>query len=221
MRPTPIACLVTATLFVACSTKEPTSSTEAAVARDASAAGGSQTSPPAATGTEIATLAGGCFWCVEAAFDNRPGVLAAISGYTGGPEKNPTYEQVSSGGTGHTEGLEVIYDPSKVSYEQLLQTFWRNVDAVDAGGQFCDRGSQYRSGIFYHSPEQQRLAEESKKQAADALGKAIATPITAATTFYKAEGYHQDYYKKNPVRYKFYKWNCGRAQRLEELWGKK
>lgn len=172
-------------------------------------------------GAAKATFAAGCFWCVEEAFDAVGGVLSTTSGYTDGQLANPTYEQVSSGGTGHTEAIEVTYDPSKVSYETLLQTFWRNVDAVDAGGQFCDRGGQYRSGIFYHSEEQQRLAEASKQQVAKQLGQPVATAIAAAGPFYKAEGYHQDYYKKNPVRYKFYKWNCGRAQRLEELWGKR
>ena len=169
---------------------------------------------------ETATFAAGCFWCVEEAFDSVPGVLSTTSGYTGGRTPNPTYEQVSAGGTGHTEAVEVTYDPSKVSYEALLQTFWRNVDAVDAGGQFCDRGAQYRSGIFFHSAEQQRAADATKKQVAEKLRQPIATEILPAGPFYKAEGYHQDYYKKNPVRYKFYKWNCGRAQRLEKLWGK-
>jgi peptide-methionine (S)-S-oxide reductase len=167
-----------------------------------------------------ATFAAGCFWCVEEAFDTVDGVLSTTSGYMGGRTPNPTYEQVSSGGTGHTEVVQLTYDPSKVGYDTLLQTFWRNVDAVDAGGQFCDRGSQYRSGIFAHTPEQQRLAEASKEQVAKTLGQAIATEVVAAGSFYKAEGYHQDYYKTNPLRYKFYKWNCGRAQRLEELWGR-
>lgn len=168
-----------------------------------------------------ATFAAGCFWCVEEAFDAVEGVLSTTSGYTGGRLANPTYDQVSAGGTGHTEAIEVTYDPSKVSYETLLRTFWRNVDPVDSDGQFCDRGRHYRSGIFYHSAEQQRLAEASKKQAGEQLGKPIATEIVAAGAFYSAEAYHQDYYKKNPVRYKFYKWNCGRAQRLEELWGRR
>jgi peptide-methionine (S)-S-oxide reductase len=171
-------------------------------------------------GRETATFAAGCFWCVEEVFDSVPGVLSTTSGYTGGRTPNPTYEQVSAGGTGHTEAVEVTYDPSKVSYETLLQTFWRNVDAVDAGGQFCDRGTQYRSGIFFHSAEQQRAADATKTQVAEKLRQPIATEILPAGPFYKAEGYHQDYYKKNPVRYKFYKWNCGRAQRLEKLWGK-
>ncbi|MGH8982445.1 MAG: peptide-methionine (S)-S-oxide reductase MsrA [Acidimicrobiia bacterium] len=176
--------------------------------------------PKTTSRTETATFAAGCFWCVEEAFDKVAGVVATTSGYTAGTTTNPTYEQVSAGGTGHTEAVQVTYDPAKVSYETLLETFWRNVDAVDAGGQFCDRGSQYRSGIYVHSPAQQQQAEASKTQIAAQLGKSVATEIVAAGPFYKAEGYHQDYYKKNPVRYKFYKWNCGRAQRLEALWGK-
>jgi peptide-methionine (S)-S-oxide reductase len=166
-----------------------------------------------------ATFAGGCFWCVEEAFDKVSGVLSTTSGYMGGSVANPTYEQVSSGGTGHAEAVQVVYDPAKVSYATLLETFWHNVDALDAGGQFCDRGEQYRSVVFYHSADQQQQAESSKARVATQLGKPIVTRIVAAGPFYKAEGYHQDYYKKNPVRYRFYKWNCGRAQRLQELWG--
>jgi peptide-methionine (S)-S-oxide reductase len=169
--------------------------------------------------TATATFAAGCFWCVEEAFDKVEGVLSTTSGYIGGRTKNPTYEEVSSGGTGHTEALQVVFDPSKVSYAQLLQTFWRNVDPLDSGGQFCDRGSQYRSGIFYHSDEQQQLAEASKTRVREQLGTSIATEVVAAGPFYKAEDYHQNYYQKNSLRYKFYKWNCGRAQRLEKLWG--
>ena len=180
--------------------------------------GTAQTSKTSAA-TETAVFAAGCFWCVEEAFDKVPGVVSTTSGYTAGRTRNPSYEDVSSGGTGHTEALQVVYDPAKVSYEALLATFWRNVDAVDAGGQFCDRGSQYRSGIYVRSPEQRRLAETSRAAVAAQLGKPIATEIVAASEFYQAEGYHQDYYTKNPVRYKFYKWNCGRAQRLAQLWG--
>jgi peptide-methionine (S)-S-oxide reductase len=175
--------------------------------------------PDAKAGQATALFAAGCFWCVEEAFDKVAGVIATTSGYTAGRTPNPTYEQVSSGGTGHTEAVQVVYDPSKVTYETLLTAFWRNVDAVDGGGQFCDRGSQYRSGIYYQSEEQKRRAEASKAKIASQLGKPIATEVVAATAFYPAEGYHQDYYKKNPIRYKVYKWNCGRAQRLEELWG--
>lgn len=178
----------------------------------------SQTSSPGQR--ETATFAAGCFWCVEEAFDKVAGVIATTSGYTAGRTTNPTYEQVSSGGTGHTEAVQVTYDPSKVDYATLLEVFWRNVDAVDGGGQFCDRGSQYRSGIYVHSEQQRTLAEASKARIAARLGKPVASEIAAAGPFYPAETYHQDYYKKNSVRYRFYKWNCGRAQRLEELWGK-
>jgi peptide-methionine (S)-S-oxide reductase len=156
---------------------------------------------------------------VEEAFDRLEGVLSTTSGYTGGQKRNPTYEEVSAGATGHTEAVEVVYDAARLSYDTLLQTFWRNVDPVDATGQFCDRGSQYRSAIFYHSAEQQQKAEVSKKQVATQLGQPIATEIVPAAPFYEAEAYHQDYYRRNPVRYRLYKWNCGRAQRLEELWG--
>jgi peptide-methionine (S)-S-oxide reductase len=176
--------------------------------------------PEAAARTETATFAAGCFWCVEEAFDKVAGVITTTSGFIAGHTPNPTYEQVSSGGIGHTEAVQVTYDPARVGYETLLKTFWRNVDAVDAGGQFCDRGSQYRSGIYVHSPAQKRQAEASKTKIAAQLGKSVATEIVSAGPFHQAEGYHQDYYKKNPVRYKLYKWNCGRAQRLEALWGK-
>ena len=176
---------------------------------------------PAATSQRAtAIFAGGCFWCMEPPFDALPGVFATTSGYIGGRTKNPTYEQVSSGGTGHIEALEVTYDPGAITYEQLLAVYWRNVDAVDGGGQFCDRGSQYRPAIFYQSEEQRRLAEASLQEVAARLGAKVATEIISAGPFYRAEEYHQDYYKKNPVRYKFYKWNCGRDQRLEQLWGK-
>jgi peptide-methionine (S)-S-oxide reductase len=170
--------------------------------------------------TAKATFAGGCFWCMEEAFEAVPGVIAVTSGYIGGRTKDPTYEQVSGGDTGHTEAIEIVYDPSRVEYARLLQVFWRNIDAVDGSGQFCDRGSQYRSGIFVHSDEQHRQAEASKQEVAKGLGRSIKTEIVTASQFYAAEGYHQDYYKKNPVRYKFYKWNCGREKRLGDLWGK-
>ena len=167
-----------------------------------------------------ATFAGGCFWCVEEAFDKVPGVLATISGYTGGKTKSPTYEQVSGGRTGHTEAVQVEYDPKRVSYEKLLDVFWRNIDPTQRDAQFCDHGSQYRSGIFYHDDEQRKRAEASKA----ALMKnkpfkgEIVTEVTRASEFYAAEDYHQDYYQKNPVRYKFYKTGCGREARLKELW---
>ncbi len=169
--------------------------------------------------TATATFAAGCFWCVEEAFDKVDGVLTTISGYTDGQTRNPTYAQVSSGGTGHTEALQVTYDPARVSYDQLLQTFWRNVDPTDAGGQFCDRGSQYRSGIFYHTASQQQAAAASKARAAAQLGKAIVTPIVEAGPFYAAEDEHQNYHARHSIKYRYYKWSCGRAQRLEKLWG--
>jgi peptide-methionine (S)-S-oxide reductase len=178
-----------------------------------------------ATGNDTlakAIFAGGCFWCVEEAFEEVSGVVSVTSGYTGGHVANPSYEQVSAGKTGHTEAVEVLYDPAKVSYSQLLDVFWQNIDPLTPNAQFCDHGSQYRAGIFYHNAEQQKLAEASKQALVEAkrFNEPIVTEITMATTFYPAEEYHQDYYKKNPFRYKFYKYNCGRAQRLKELWGK-
>jgi len=172
--------------------------------------------------TAKATFAGGCFWCMEAPYDKLPGVISTTSGYIGGSVKNPTYEQVSSGRTGHTEAVQVEYDPSKVNYEKLLQVFWANIDPTVKNAQFCDHGSQYRSGVFYHDDTQRKLAEASKV----ALDKSkpfkepIVTEITMASEFYRAEDYHQDYYKTNPVRYKLYRNGCGRDARLKELWGK-
>ena len=170
--------------------------------------------------TATATFAGGCFWCMEPPFDALEGVISTTSGYTGGTTPSPTYEQVSDGGTGHTEALRIVYDPSKVTFATLLDVFWRNVDAVDGSGQFCDRGSQYRPAIFYHSDAQRQQAEVSKERVAAQLGTPVAVQIVSAGPFYDAEEYHQDYYRKNPVRYRFYKWNCGRDRRLEQLWGK-
>jgi peptide-methionine (S)-S-oxide reductase len=166
-----------------------------------------------------ATFAGGCFWCMEPPFDKVPGVLSTTSGYTGGQAKNPSYEQVSSGTTGHAESVQVVYDPAKVSYEKLLDVYWHNVDPLDGAGQFCDRGTQYRTAIFYHDEEQHRLAEKSKKDVEAKLGKRVLTQIVPASEFYPAEDYHQDYYQKNPVRYRFYRYNCGRDRRLKDLWG--
>ena len=173
-------------------------------------------------GHDIATFAGGCFWCMEPPYDEIPGVISTTSGYIGGQKKNPTYEEVSSGRTGHTEAVQVVYDPKKVTYQQLLDVFWPNIDPTTPNAQFCDHGSQYRSGIFYHNEEQMRLAVASRDQVARTkrFREPIVTEITKATTFYTAEEYHQDYYKKNPLRYKFYRANCGRDQRLEQLWGK-
>jgi len=170
---------------------------------------------------KIATFAGGCFWCMEPPYDKLDGVIATTSGYTDGHTVNPTYEDVCSGSTGHTEALQVTYDPERVSYDKLLDVFWHNIDPLARDRQFCDVGEQYRSGIFYHDDEQKRLAEASKQELEKSgrFKQPIATEIVPATTFYPAEEYHQDYYKKNPIRYKFYRFNCGREQRLKELWG--
>lgn len=167
----------------------------------------------------VATFAGGCFWCVEEAFDAVEGVERTISGYTGGHVADPTYEQVSAGGTGHIEAVLVVYDPAVVSYEKLLDVFWRNVDPTDDGGQFCDRGESYETAIWYRTEDQRRLAESTRAAIERSKGWDVVTPILPAETFYEAEDYHQNYHAKNPVRYKFYKWNCGRQQRLDELWG--
>ncbi|GFZ80467.1 peptide methionine sulfoxide reductase MsrA [Pseudohongiella nitratireducens] len=169
----------------------------------------------------VATFAGGCFWCMEPPFDELEGVSSTISGYIGGHVENPSYEQVTTGRTGHAEAMQVTYDPEVVDYATLLDVYWQNIDPLDSGGQFCDRGSSYRSTIFVHTAEQRELAEASKQEivASGQLNGEIVTPIEEATTFYPAEEYHQDYYEKNPLRYRFYKWNCGREQRLEEVWG--
>ena len=173
-------------------------------------------------GMAVATFAGGCFWCMESPFDKIDGVLSTTSGYTGGHVANPTYEMTSSGKTGHAEAVEVVYDPTKVSYEKLLDVYWHNIDPTTPNRQFCDKGNQYRSEIFYHNEEQKRLAEESKAQVekTKSFPEPIVTPITPASTFYPAEDYHQDYYMKNPIRYNYYRFACGRDARLEELWGK-
>ncbi len=169
-----------------------------------------------------ATFAGGCFWCMEEAFEKVEGVTSAVSGYIGGQVENPTYEQVSAGGTGHTESIEVTFDPSIVTYAQLLEVFWRNVDPTTPNAQFCDHGNQYRTAIFYHDEYQKQLIDESKKriESSKTFPEAIVTEISPASVFYIAEEYHQDFYSKNPIRYKYYKWNCGRVKRLEQLWGK-
>jgi peptide-methionine (S)-S-oxide reductase len=170
---------------------------------------------------ETAIFAGGCFWCMEPPFDALEGVLSTTSGYTGGHQKNPTYQQVSTGGTGHAEAVQIRYDPGKISYDELLSVFWRNIDPTTPDRQFCDRGSQYRTAIFYHNEEQKRLAEKSRAalQHSNPFKEPIVTELVPASTFYKAEDYHQDYYKKNPIRYKFYRLACGRDLRLKELWG--
>jgi peptide methionine sulfoxide reductase msrA/msrB len=169
-----------------------------------------------------ATFAGGCFWCTESDFEKVDGVVEALSGYTGGSMQNPSYEQVSSGGTGHMEAVQVTFDSARVTYKELLDIFWRHVDPTDPGGQFVDRGDQYRSAIFYHDAEQKRLAEESKRQLEQSgrFQKPIMTELLPLTTFYRAEDYHQDYYKKNPIRYKYYRYNSGRDQFLTTVWGK-
>jgi peptide-methionine (S)-S-oxide reductase len=171
--------------------------------------------------TEKATFAAGCFWCTEEAFDKLPGVISTTSGYMGGQKKKPTYEEVSSGRTGHTEVVQVVYDPAKVSYEKLLEQFWLNHDPTAIDRQFCDAGSQYRPGIFYYTDEQKRLAEASKAkwEKDKPFRQRIVTPIAAAGEFWPAEDYHQDYYKKNPTQYRFYVTGCGRYTRLDSLWG--
>lgn len=173
-------------------------------------------------GYTVATFAGGCFWCMEHPYDELDGVISTTSGYIGGTTKNPTYQQVSAGITGHTEAVQIKYDPSKVTYEKLLTVFWKNIDPTTSDRQFCDKGSQYRPGIFYHDTEQQRLAERSKKnvERTKTFPEPVVTEITQAAEFYPAEKYHQDYYLKNPLRYKLYRHGCGRDRRLEQLWGK-
>ena len=173
-------------------------------------------------GQAVATFAGGCFWCMEPPFDKLAGVVSTTSGYTGGRTENPTYEQVSTGRTGHTEAVEVVYDPRTVTYAQLLEVFWRNIDPYDASGQFCDKGQQYTAAIFYGSPEEKRAADLSKEmlERSGRVEGRIVTQILPAAPFYPAEDYHQHYYKKNPVKYKFYRWNCGRDKRLQQVWGR-
>jgi peptide-methionine (S)-S-oxide reductase len=167
-----------------------------------------------------AIFAGGCFWCTEADFDKIPGVVSTVSGYSGGRLANPNYEQVSAGGTGHIEVVRVVYDPAKVSYQTLVARFFRTIDPVDGGGQFCDRGSQYRSAIFVASAAERRIAEATRARAAALVRKPVATLILPAGRFYPAEAYHQDYYRKNPVPYRYYRWRCARDARLAALWGK-
>lgn len=169
---------------------------------------------------DTALFAGGCFWCMEPPFDAMEGVIATTSGFTGGHLENPTYRQVTAGGTGHIEAVRVIFDPARISYEELLPVFWQNIDPLDGGGQFCDRGAHYRSGIFPRDPEQRRAAEASKAALEESgrLGGLVVTEITDASAFWEAEDYHQGYYRKNPVRYRVYRANCGRDRRLAELW---
>jgi len=176
---------------------------------------GAAPAPPRA----VATFAGGCFWCMEPPFERLKGVISVTSGYTGGRVDKPTYEQVSDGYTGHRESVEVVYDPRVISYPQLLDVYWHNVDPLNNAGQFCDNGGQYRTAIFVHDAEQRRLAEASKQAVGVRFHHDVYTDILPAARFYPAEEYHQHYYKKNPLRYKFYRFNCGRDQRLEKLWG--
>ena len=185
----------------------------------AAAAGAQPAKAPPATA--VATFAGGCFWCMEPPYDKLDGVISTTSGYMGGAMKNPTYHDVSSGGSGHAEVVQVVYDPKKVSYEKLLDVFWHNVDPTVKDRQFCDIGTQYRTAIFVHTDEQRKLAEASKETLATTkpFKDPIVTPVVAATEFWPAEEYHQDYYKKNPVRYSYYRTGCGRDARLKALWG--
>lgn len=173
----------------------------------------------AAQEVKTATFAGGCFWCVESDFDKVPGVVETVSGYTGGTTANPTYKQVSAGGTGHFEAVRISYDPSRVTYAELLSVFFRSVDPTDAGGQFCDRGQSYETAIFVADDDERRQAEAAKRDAETALGRPVVTTIETAGAFYPAEDYHQDYYEKNPLRYKFYRASCGRDRRVAEVWG--
>ena len=196
----------------------------ALIASTAVAAGsgsGAKTMKSGGETLEKATFAGGCFWCMEEPFDKLPGVASVTVGYIGGKVKNPTYKQVSAGRTGHTEAVQIVYDPSKVGYGRLLDIFWHNIDPTVTDRQFCDTGSQYRSGIFYHSKEQGLLARKSKEELSKSkpFKEPIVTEITPAADFYRAEEYHQHYYKKNPIRYSYYRSGCGRDRRLKELWG--
>jgi peptide-methionine (S)-S-oxide reductase len=174
---------------------------------------------PARASEAIATFAGGCFWCMEPPFEALPGVVSVTSGYTGGSKPDPSYEEVSEGGTGHAEAVRIVYDPAELSFEKLLEVFWRNVDPTVADRQFCDVGSQYRSAIFTHDAAQRKAAELSLAEVSRKLGKPVKTQIADAGPFYRAEDYHQDYYRKNPIRYRYYRYGCGRDARLREIWG--
>ncbi len=201
--------------------------TENAIAENATAVASAETAASATlvanletnSRTATATFAGGCFWCMEQPFDVLPGVAETTSGYTGGNVENPTYYQVSEGSTGHVEAMRVQYDPEQVSYETLLDTFWHNIDPLDDQGQFCDKGAQYRSVIFYNTPEQEALATETKQAVADKFNQTVSTDILPSAPFYPAEEYHQNYYQTRPLRYKIYRFGCGRDQRLSDIWG--
>ncbi len=170
---------------------------------------------------EMAILAGGCFWCLQKPYDHLNGVIATSVGYTGGHTPKPSYKEVSAGGSGHYEALKIVYDSTVVSFKEILNVFWRNIDPFDGKGQFCDRGDQYLAALFYLNKEQQKIAQESKVEHEKLLGKKFATEVIAASAFFDGEDYHQKYYDKNPIRYKFYRYNCGRDQRLKEVWGEK
>ena len=185
----------------------------------ASSQAGTRQAPPLAAGQAEAIFAGGCFWCMEGPFEAIDGVLSVSSGYTGGPSRAPTYEQVSRGGTGHAEAVRVVFDPARVTYARLLEVFWRHVDPTQRDGQFCDHGDQYRTGIFVVSAEQRRLAEASRERIRRRLSAPVVTEIVDAQPFWLAEDYHQDFYRTNPVRYQSYRAGCGRDRRLRELWG--
>ena len=191
------------------------------LAAGATLAQGTKVTPPAPAGLAKATLAGGCFWCVESDFDKVPGVISTTSGYIGGKVANPTYEQVSAKVTGHAEAVEIVYDPKRVSYEQLVEYFWRTIDPTTKDRQFCDAGSPYRTAIYAHDAQQLAMANASrtKLEQTKPFKEPIVTEIALAGPFYAAEDYHQDYYKKNPVRYKYYRTSCGREARIEQLWG--
>ena len=181
-------------------------------------AGVASTEVTAQSRTATAVFAGGCFWCTESDFDHIAGVSETLSGYTGGRVRNPTYAQVSAGNTGHIEAVRITYDPARISYSNLVDRFFRTIDPLDSGGSFCDRGYQYRSAIFVATAEERRIAEAAKARVEQELGAEVATLILPRRAFYRAEEYHQDYYRKNPVRYRFYRWNCGREARLGEVW---
>jgi peptide-methionine (S)-S-oxide reductase len=203
------AVFLTTVLAVAQSSPQPAPQPDAGKAADSGA-------------TAVATFAGGCFWCMEPPYDALDGVISTVSGFMGGTTPNPSYSQVTAGGTGHIEVLQVTYDPKKVDYAKLLEVYWHNIDPYDAGGQFCDRGHSYTTAIFAHTEEQKKLAEASKAELIKSgpLKEPIVTEIRDAGPFTAAEGYHQDYYKKNPLRYKYYRYACGRDARLEAIWGK-
>jgi peptide-methionine (S)-S-oxide reductase len=211
----PILPLVLAmTVLLGCGSSSNAQETTGNASADASAADGG-----GGTANAVATFAGGCFWCMEPPYDKLPGVASTISGYTGGHLANPSYKQVGKGNTGHYEAVQITYDPDQVSYEQLLHVFWRNIDPLDKGGQFCDRGEPYRTAVFFHDAEQEALAIQSKADVVKRFEATVVTPLVEASAFYPAEDYHQDYYEKNPFRYKLYRRSCGRDNRLEQVWG--